>query len=52
MEELNKEDIQNVTTTQNILLNKQDGKWVISEENDFANILLPGFSEAMNSLGV
>ncbi len=52
IEELNKEEIQNITNRQNILLNKQDGKWVVSEENDFANILLPGFREAMDSLGV
>lgn len=50
IEELNNTEIQNVTNTQTIILKKQDGNWKISEEdNNLANILLPGFEEAINS---
>lgn len=49
VEELNNSEIQNVTSTQSIILQKQDGKWQISEENDFVNILLPGFNEAIST---
>ncbi len=50
IEELKNEGVQTVTVTQSIALQKQDGKWVLSEENDFAGILLPGFNEAINAL--
>lgn len=50
IEELSNEEIQTITQTKTIKLNKQDGKWKMSEENDFTDILLPGFTEAMNAL--
>lgn len=50
VEELGNDQIQNVTVNKTIILENKDGKWEISEENDFVNILLPGFNEALNSL--
>lgn len=49
MEELNSSELQTVTSEQTITLKKQDGKWEVSEDNDFVNILLPGFGEALSS---
>lgn len=49
MEELKNDEIGMVTSNQTIILKKQDGKWKASEENDFVNILLPGFNEAINA---
>lgn len=49
IDELNNSEIQNVTSNQSIILEKKDGKWKATEENDFVNILLPGFNEAINS---
>lgn len=50
VEELKNEDIETVTSNQSIVLEKQDGKWKATEENnDFANILLPGFNEAVSA---
>lgn len=49
MEELKNDEIQTITSNQSILLEKKDGKWDVSEENDFANILLPGFNEAISA---
>lgn len=50
LEELNNKEIQKTTNNQSIVLEKQDGKWKVTQENDFTNILLPGFSETINSL--
>ena len=50
MEELNNKDVQNTTTNQTINVEKKDGKWQVSDENDFMSILLPGFSEVINTL--
>lgn len=49
IEELNSSELQTVTSEQIIDLKKQDGKWQVSEENDFVNILLPGFGEALSA---
>lgn len=49
IEELNNSEVQNVTSNQSIVLEKKDGKWEVTEENDFVNIFLPGFNEAINS---
>ena len=49
IEELNNNEIEMVTSNQTIILKKQDGKWEVSEENDFVNILLPGFNEAISA---
>lgn len=50
MEELNNEGVETVTVNQSIILEKKDGKWELSEENDFVDILLPGFNEAVNAI--
>lgn len=49
IEELKNDGIELVTSTQTIVLEKQDGKWEVSEENDFVTILLPGFNEAISA---
>ncbi len=50
VEELKNEDVETVTSNQSIVLEKKDGKWEATEENnDFANILLPGFNEAVSA---
>lgn len=51
MEELANSEIQNVTSKQSMIVEKKNGKWEVSQENDFATILLPGFMEAINSVG-
>lgn len=48
-EELKNEEIQTVTSNQFIVLEKKEGKWKVTEENDFANILLPGFNDALSA---
>ena len=51
LEELRNEDVETTTTTQTINLTKQDGKWVINTtDTNLIDILLPGLSEAVNSL--
>lgn len=51
MEELRKEDVEMTTTTQNINLVKQDGKWIITTTNEeLINMILPGLTEAINAL--
>lgn len=51
MEELRKEDAEMTTTTQNINLVKQDGKWIITTTNEeLINMILPGLAEAINAL--
>ena len=51
MEELKKEDVEMITTTQNINLVKQDGKWIITTTNEeLINMILPGLTEAINAL--
>lgn len=49
VEELKNDEIQTVTANQTIKVEKKDGKWEIAEDNDFANILLPGFNEAVSA---
>ena len=51
LQELRNEDVEMTTTTQTISLTKQDGKWIINTTDTILiNILLPGLSEAVNSL--
>ena len=50
LEELANDEIENVTNTHSITVVKQDGKWVVSEENNVVNILLPGLNEAIDAL--
>lgn len=49
VEELKNDEVQNVTSNQVIVLEKKDGKWEVTEENNFVNIFLPGFNEAISS---
>ena len=49
IEELGNSEIQNVTTVQNVVLEKQDNQWKIKDKNNFASILLPGFNEALEA---
>ena len=49
IEELKNDEIETVTSNQSITVEKKDGKWEVAENNDFANILLPGFNEAVNA---
>ena len=48
-EELKNEEIKTVTSNQFIVLEKKDGQWKAAEDNDFINILLPGFNDALNA---
>ena len=50
LEEINNAEIENVTNTHTITVEKVDGKWQVSNTNDISDMLLPGFSEAINSL--
>ncbi len=49
MEELRNEEVQTVTANQTISLEKRDGKWEITDEESFVNIILPGLYEAINA---
>lgn len=49
IEELKNDEIETVTSNQSIMVEKKDGKWEVAEDNDFANILLPGFNDAVNA---
>lgn len=49
IEELKNDEIETVTSNQSITVEKKDGKWEVAEDNDFANILLPGFNDAVNA---
>lgn len=50
IEELKNDEIQTETVNQSIIVEKKDGKWQITEENnDLTNILLPGFNEAISA---
>lgn len=52
-EQINSDDIENVTTDATIELEKKDGKWVIKDEskNEVFNAVLPGFADFADSLG-
>lgn len=49
MEELRNEQVQTVTANQTITLEKQDGKWQITEDEQFVNSVLPGLYEAISA---
>lgn len=49
IEELKNDEIETIMSNKIIILKKQDGKWEVSEENNFVDILLPGFNEAINA---
>ena len=50
VEELQKEDVEKVTTTQTINLVKQDGKWRIVVDENLKNAIYPGLEDAINSI--
>lgn len=50
IEELNNEEVQTVTNTQSIKLEKKEGKWEVVEDDDFINVVLPGLNEAVKAL--
>lgn len=49
-EQMESNEIENITTNITLKMEKQDGKWVIKEESkkDFVNALLPGFVDSIN----
>lgn len=49
-EQMESNEIENITTNIILKMEKQDGKWVIKEESkkDFVNALLPGFVDSIN----
>lgn len=49
IEELKNEEVQTVTNTQSITLEKKNGRWEIVEEDNFANCVLPGLNEAVSA---
>lgn len=51
-EQMESNEIENITTNITLKLEKQDGKWVIKEESkkDFVNALLPGFVDSINQI--
>lgn len=49
MEELRNEEIQTVTANQSLSLEKRDGKWEITDEENFVNSILPGLYEAISA---
>lgn len=51
-EQIESDEIENITTNITLKMEKQDGKWVIKEESkkDFVNALLPGFVDAVNQM--
>lgn len=49
MEELRNEEVQTVTANQTISLEKQDGKWTITDEESFVKSILPGLQEAISA---
>ena len=50
MEELKNEEIATVTNNESIVVEKQNGKWKITDEEAFVYSVLPGLSEAMDAL--
>lgn len=50
VEELQKEDIEKVTTTQTLTLTKQDGKWRLVVDDSLKNAIYPGLEDAINSI--
>ncbi|MCI8759584.1 MAG: hypothetical protein HFJ34_00375 [Clostridia bacterium] len=49
MEELRNEEVQTVTNTHTLTLQKQDGKWEITDEETFVKAVLPGLYEAISA---
>ena len=50
IEELQKEDIETVTATQKITVQKQDGKWKVVADDNLRNAIFPGLMETLETL--
>ena len=50
IQELQKDEVEKVTTTQTITLTKQDGKWRITVDDNLKNAIYPGLEDAINSI--
>lgn len=50
IDELKKEDAEKTTSTQTLNLTKEDGKWKVNIDENLRNAILPGLTEALNSL--
>ncbi len=50
IDELKRNDIEQVTSTQNITIEKQDGKWKVKVDENLREAIFPKLSEAINSL--
>ena len=51
-EQIESDEIENVTNQVTLKMEKQDGKWTVKEESreEFINAVLPGFSDAINEI--
>lgn len=51
-EKIESDDIENITTQITLKMEKQNGKWIIKEENKekLINAILPGFIDAVNQI--
>ncbi len=50
LEELQKDDIPTATTTQEITVQKQDGKWKVVPDDNLRNAIFPGLMETLETL--
>lgn len=51
VDELKKEDAEKTTSTQTLNLTKEKDKWKVNVDENLKNAILPGLTEALNSLG-
>ena len=50
LEELQKEDIPTVTTTKEITVQKQDGKWKVVADDNLKEAIFPGLQESLDAV--
>ena len=50
LEELQKEDIPTVTTTKEITVQKQDGKWKVVADDNLKEVIFPGLQESLDAV--
>ena len=50
IEELQNENVEKVTTTQTITVQKQDGKWKVVVDDNLKNAIFPGLAETLETL--
>ena len=51
MEELKNKEVGQTTTTQEITIRKEEGKWKVVVDENLQNAIFPGLSEAVNGYG-